>query len=122
MKVLFLAYRILATIVGVAIILLVLVGVPLKYSHKVWPDLWPSFLENGEPGNNLGVWISSNIGVAHGFIYMVFLLCVLLIAVTMRWKVPFILIILVSGLIPFLTFWAEKQVVRKVRNAYPELS
>lgn len=122
MKPLFNAYRILATIVGVAIVLLVVVGVPLKYANVVAPDFWPNFLEKGAHGYRIGLWITQNVGVGHGMIYMVFFLVVLLIANKSRWPLGFTAVILVSGLVPFLTFWAEARVISRVRSEFPEVS
>ena len=37
MKPLLSAYRVLATVVGLSIITLIVIGVPLKYVHEIWP-------------------------------------------------------------------------------------
>jgi integral membrane protein len=120
-KSLFLAYRVLATVVGLSIITLVVVGVPLEHLHQAFPDFWTGFLQSGEPGQKLGDAIDSNLGVAHGFIYMVFVLVALMLALRMRWPMVFTLVTLVCGTIPFLSFWAEARAIRRVRAAHPEL-
>ncbi|MGN6251335.1 MAG: DUF3817 domain-containing protein [Marmoricola sp.] len=121
MKPLFLAYRVLATVVGLSIITLVVVGVPLKYLHDLFPDFWPGFLQVGEPGQRLGADINLYLGTAHGFIYMVFVLVALMLALKARWPMTFTLITLVSGTIPFVSFWAEARAIRRVRAEHPEV-
>lgn len=121
MKSLFLAYRVLATVVGLSIITLIVVGVPLEHLHQVFPDFWPNFLQNGEPGQRFGRAIDANLGVAHGFIYMVFVLVALMLALRMRWPLVFTLVTLVCGTIPVLSFWAEARAIRRARAENPEL-
>ena len=103
MKPLLNAYRVLATVVGLSIITLVVVGVPLKYVHKIWPSVLPE----GSNGWQLGSDINLYLGTAHGFIYMVFVL------------VAFMIVTLVCGTIPFLSFWAEFRAIRRVREQFP---
>lgn len=122
MKALFNAYRVLATVVGLSIITLVVVGVPLKYAHDWWPDFWPGFLQVGESGQRLGSDINLYLGTAHGFIYMVFVLVALMLALKARWPMGFTAITLVSGTIPFVSFWAEHRAIKRVRAEYPEVS
>jgi integral membrane protein len=121
-KPLFLAYRVLATVVGLSIITLVVVGVPLKYAHDLWPDFWTGFLQVGERGQRLGADINLYLGTAHGFVYMVFVLVALMLALKMRWPMVFTLVTLACGTIPFVSFWAEARAIRRVRAEHPELS
>jgi integral membrane protein len=121
-KQLFWAYRVLATVVGLSIITLVVIGVPLKYLHDLFPDFWPGFLQVGEPGQQLGVDINLYLGTAHGFIYMLFVLVALMLALKTRWPMGFTLITLVSGTIPVVSFWAEARAIRRVKAQHPELS
>jgi integral membrane protein len=112
------AYRVLATVVGLSIITLVLIGVPLKYVHKIWPSVLPE----GSSGWQLGSDINLYLGTAHGFIYMVFVLVAFMLALRARWPVLFTIVTLLCGTIPFLSFWAEFRAVRKVRAEHPELT
>lgn len=121
MKALFLLYRVLATVVGCSIITLVVVGIPLKYAYKVVPSFWPDFLEQGASGQMLGTHINMYLGIAHGFIYMVFLLVTLMIGVSARWRTDFLVVTLVCGTIPFVSFWAERRAIRRLRAQFPEL-
>jgi integral membrane protein len=106
------AYRVLATVVGLSIITLVVVGVPLKYVHEIWPSVLP----RGSHGWQIGSDINLYLGTAHGFIYMVFVLVAFLLALRARWPVLFTIVTLLCGTIPFLSFWAEFRAVRRVRE------
>lgn len=121
MKSLFLAYRVLATVVGCSIITLIVIGVPLSFAYKLFPNFWVGFLENGSPGQKIGTAIDLYLGTAHGFIYMAFLAVALLLGITARWPIGFVLITLACGTIPFLSFWAEARAIRRLRREHPEL-
>ncbi|MGN6781568.1 MAG: DUF3817 domain-containing protein [Marmoricola sp.] len=121
MKSLFWAYRVLATVVGLSIITLVVVGVPLKYLHDLFPDFWPGFLQVGEPGQQFGADVNLYLGTAHGFIYMLFVLVALMLALKARWQMAFTVITLISGTIPFVSFWAEARAIRRVKAEHPEV-
>jgi len=121
-KQLFLAYRVLATVVGCSIIILIVVGVPLKYAYNLFPDFWTGFLENGSPGQRFGSDINLYLGTAHGFIYMAFLVVALLLGLTARWPFGFLIVTLLCGTIPFLSFWAEGRAIRRLRAEHPELA
>jgi integral membrane protein len=112
------AYRVLATVVGLSIITLVVVGVPLKYVHEIWPSVLPE----GSNGWQVGSDINLYLGTAHGFIYMVFVLVAFMLALRARWPIAFTVVTLVCGTIPFLSFWAEFRAIRRVREQFPALA
>lgn len=114
----FLGYKVLATVVGLSIITLVLVGVPLKYVH----DLFPSVLPEGTTGQRIGADINLYLGTAHGFIYMAFVLLALMLALSCRWSFTFTIVTLICGTIPFLSFWAERRAIRRVEREQPEIA
>lgn len=114
----FLGYKVLATVVGLSIITLILIGVPLKYAHDVWPGVLPE----GTTGQRLGADINLYLGTAHGFIYMAFVLLALMLALSCRWPFGFTIVTLVCGTIPFLSFWAERRAIRKVAHEHPEIA
>ena len=68
MKSLLTAYRVMATVVGVLLVVLCLVGLPLHWAHLVDPAWFPV----GSDGERLGDAISQYLGVAHGWLYMIF--------------------------------------------------
>ena len=84
-----LRYRVTAYIVGTLLILLVCVAVPLKYF-----------------GPHDGRWVTYT-GIPHGWMYMVLLITTFDLGRRVRWGIGRMGIIALSGLIPFLTFWAE---------------
>ena len=98
------AYRTMATIVGVLLVVLILVGVPLKY-----------LLEDGTGLQETGVWITTNLGVAHGWLYMIFLVTAFWLSRRADWDVPFTALTLVCGTVPILSFWAEHRATARVR-------
>lgn len=118
MKPLLSAYRVLATVVGLSIITLIVIGVPLKYVHEIWPSVLPE----GSDGWRLGSDINLYLGTAHGFIYMAFLLVAFMLSLRAKWPVAFTIVTLLCGTIPFLSFWAEFRAVRRVRAQLGEPS
>jgi integral membrane protein len=117
-KALLTAYKVLATVVGVSIVTLVVIGIPLKYVH----NLWPSVLPVGSTLQKLGADINLVLGTAHGFIYMGFVLVALVLAQRSRWPLVFTIVTLLCGTIPFLSFWAEARAIRRVEREHPELA
>jgi integral membrane protein len=90
------AYRIAAWVTGVGLLLLVVVAMPLKYVF-------------GQPE------MVSIVGVAHGFLYMIYIVCTLLLAERCRWKPLDALLILIAGTVPVASFVAERRVTQRVR-------
>ena len=82
-------YRVMATIVGVLLVVLILVGVPLKY-----------LTADGSDAQQLGEWITTYLGIAHGWLYMIFLVTAFLLARRERWDVAFTVVTLICGTIP----------------------
>ncbi len=100
-----LRYRVMAYVVGVLLVVLILVGVPLKY-----------LLEDGSDLQRVGEWITSYLGVAHGWLYMIFLVTAAILARTARWSIPFTILTLLCGTIPLVSFWAERNATRRTRE------
>lgn len=92
-----LAYRISAWVTGVGLLVLVLVAMPLKYFF-------------GQPQ------LVAIVGVAHGFLYMIYIVCTLLLAEKCRWRPLDALVILICGTIPVASFFAERRVTARVRE------
>jgi integral membrane protein len=89
-------YRVSAWVTGIGLIALVFVAMPLKYLFDV-------------PGP------VAVVGVAHGFLYMIYIVCTLLLAERGRWKPLDALLILLAGTIPIVSFIAERRVTPRVR-------
>ena len=95
-----------AWVVGVLLIVLVFVGMPLKY-------LTPT----GSGIQVFGSGLTSVVGILHGFLYMVYLVTAAQLAFLARWKPLFILTTMAAGLIPVFTFLAERRATAAVRAA-----
>lgn len=119
-------YRVMATVVGVLLVVLILIGVPLANFDGT--GMWgvvpatPALVTDGSDAQRVGEAITTYLGVAHGWLYMLFLLAAFVLSRKARWDVPFTLVILVCGTIPLLSFWAEHRATRRVRAEHPELA
>ena len=86
-------YRIIAWVVGVVLLVLVLVAMPLKYLG----------------GNDTVVAL---VGPVHGFLFMAYLALTFDLARRARWPLSRMLLVMLAGTVPFLSFWAERKVTR----------
>ena len=105
-------YRVLATIVGVLLVVLCLVGLPLHYAHTIDPSWFPV----GSDGEQLGDAISQYLGVAHGWLYMAFVLVAFHLSRRAGWDLGFTAVTLALGTVPIASFWAEHRPTRRVRE------
>lgn len=97
-----LRYRIMAYVVGVLLVVLVLVGMPMKY-----------LADNG----SVVTWT----GVPHGYLYMLLLITAYDLGRRVHWPWSRLIVIALAGTVPFLSFWAEysarKDVQARLRAA-----
>lgn len=112
-------YRIMANIVGVLLIVLVLIGVPMANfdGTGMW-EVFPGTPELVTPGSDtqeLGEGITTYLGVAHGWLYMLFLISAFLLARKEKWELGFTAVTLICGTIPVVSFWAEHRATARVR-------
>ena len=105
-------YRVLATVVGVLLIVLCLIGLPLNEAHRLNPAWFPL----GSSAQNVGDDISRYLGVAHGWLYMSFVVVAFTLSRRCRWGIGFTLTTLISGTIPVMSFWAERRATARVRR------
>ncbi len=89
-------YRIMAWITGVLLLVLVFVAMPLKY-----------FGDSPE--------LVHFVGIAHGWLYMIYLIASVDLTFRMRWSLWATLGVLIAGTVPFASFVAEHWVSKKVR-------
>lgn len=119
-------YRFMASVVGVLLVVLILIGVPL--ANFDGSGMWgifpatPSLVTEGSDIQQIGEAITTYLGVAHGWLYMIFLVTAFLLSRKARWDIPFTLVTLVCGTIPLLSFWAERRATARVRAEHPELA
>jgi integral membrane protein len=104
-----LRYRVMAYVVGTLLAILVLVGVPLKY--------WAT---DGSDAQQTGEWITTWLGTAHGFLYMIFLVTAALLARKARFPIGFTVVILVLGTVPILSFVGERLATARVRREHAD--
>lgn len=90
-------YRVMAWIVGILLVVLVVVGVPLKYLAGYGAVV---------------TWT----GIPHGWLYMILLITAYDLSRRVKWSLWWILAIMAAGTIPFLSFVAEHFATRDVRR------
>ena len=83
-----LRYRVMAYVVGVLLVVLVLIGMPLKY-----------LADNG----SVVTWT----GVPHGWLYMVLIVTAYDLGRRVHWPWGRLILIALAGTVPFLSFVAE---------------
>jgi integral membrane protein len=89
-------YRVMAYVVGTLLIVLTLVGLPLKYIY----------------GNDTVVlWTA----IPHGWLYMVLLITAFDLGRRAKWSIWRLLAIALAGTIPFLSFVAERSATKDVK-------
>jgi len=89
-------YRVMAYVVGVLLIVLVCVGLPLKY---IW-------------NNDSIVTVT---GIAHGWLYMLLIITAIDLGRRARWTWWRLLAIALAGTVPFVTFVAEHYATKDVK-------
>ena len=93
MKAAVLRYRVMAYITGVVLIILCFVGIPLQIAgHPV---------------------VANDVGVAHGILYLIYLLCAWLLARRLRLATKPTVIMLLAGTIPVMTFIVERWITHR---------
>jgi integral membrane protein len=90
-------YRVMAYLVGTLLIILVCIGMPLKY-----------FADDDR--------LVSVAGVAHGWLYMVLIITAVDLGRRARWSWKRLLLIALAGTVPFLSFVAERSATKDVRR------
>ncbi|MDR7301065.1 DUF3817 domain-containing protein [Haloactinomyces albus] len=93
-------YRVMAYVTAVLLIGLC-VSVVLKYG---WPD-GSTIQQSGE------AW-TTTIGIAHGWLYMLYLVVAFFLTRMLRIEIGHMLLVLLAGTVPFGAFFAERKVVR----------
>lgn len=92
-----LRYRVMAYLVGVLLIVLVVIGMPLKYLG----------------GNDLVVTLT---GVPHGWLYLVLIFTAYDLGRRVGWPWGRLILIALAGTVPFLSFVAEYYARRDVQS------
>lgn len=90
-------YRVIAWIVGVVLVILVCVGLPMKY---IWHD------------DRVVTWT----GVPHGWLYMILIITAVDLGRRVKWPLGRLILIALAGTVPFLSFVAEHNSTKDVRR------
>ena len=91
-------YRVMALVTGVMLLLLV-AEVVVKYG----------FLDGGS-------WAGDVVAIAHGWVYVLYLVTVFDLWSKLRWPFGRFVVLVLCGVVPLLSFWAERRVVSEVRS------
>ena len=90
-------YRIMAYLVGTLLVVLVVVGLPLKYGFGI-PEVV--------------TWTA----IPHGYLYMVLLITAVDLGLRVKWSWRRLILIALAGTVPFLSFVAERSATKDVRS------
>jgi integral membrane protein len=91
-------FRIFAWATGVALLLLVFVAMPLKY---VADESTPVAV----------------VAPIHGWLYVGYVITAFVVAYRLRWSLGRTVLLLLAGTVPFMSFVAERKVLRQARPA-----
>ena len=97
-----LRYRIMAYLVGTLLVVLVCVGLPLKY----WAH-----------DDSVVTWTA----IPHGWLYMVLLITAIDLGRRAQWSWTRLILIALAGTVPFLSFVAERSATADVRRKLADL-
>ncbi len=89
-------YRIIALVVGVGLVVLFGIGVPLNHLAGISS-------------------VSAVVGPLHGFLYMIFLVLTFDLARRLDWPYGRMILVMLCGTIPVISFVAERRTTRLVR-------
>jgi integral membrane protein len=106
---LFKAYRVLAMIVGV-LLLIGYAALPLYY-----------LLPEGDAAQSLGAKMML-VWPVHGWVYIAYVIVAFLLITKAGWKLTALPLTLIAGLVPVLIFWVEHRVAQRLRAENPELA
>lgn len=91
-------FRVMAMIVGLGLLLLC-VHMVIYYVPAISSDA-------------LEWWV-----VPHGYVYIVYLVAVALLGFAVRWSLLRMVLVMLAGVVPFLSFWVEARQAREVAAA-----
>ena len=91
-------YRIMAFATGVVLLLGTIALILKDVAH----------VHHLEPGTGL-LWL------AHGYFYLVYVICTLVLGIKLRWSLPRLGLILLAGTIPTMSFVAEHYTMQRLR-------
>ena len=87
------AFQIISILEGVSLLLILFVSMPLKYIFDM-------------PETN------QVIGMAHGILFLVYVVMAILVKSELNWNFKILLIVLACSIIPFGTFWMDRKYLK----------
>ncbi|MFD2828147.1 DUF3817 domain-containing protein [Leeuwenhoekiella polynyae] len=87
------AFQIISILEGISLLLILFVTMPLKYGF-----------DNHGP--------NQVIGMAHGLLFLTYVVLAILVKYELNWNFKTLLIVLLCSIIPFGTFWMDKQYLK----------
>jgi integral membrane protein len=84
-------YRVMAYVTGLVLLVACFVAIPMSHVF-------------GHPGFGKVVW------TLHGWLYLIYLMTAVHLAMTRKWRVPRTVLVLLAGTIPFMSFYMERRV------------
>lgn len=94
-------YRVMAYIVGTALVVLVFVAIPLQY--------WAHETE-----------LAKIVAPIHGYLYIVYLVTGADLARRAHWRLGRILVVVAAGFVPFVAFIVEHRITRQLNAEWAE--
>lgn len=87
------AFQIISILEGVSLLLILFVSMPLKYMFDM-PEA------------------NQVIGMAHGILFLVYVVMSILVKSELNWNFKTLLIVLACSIIPFGTFWMDRKYLK----------
>jgi len=87
------AFQIISILEGVSLLLILFVSMPLKYMFDM-PEA------------------NQVIGMAHGILFLVYVVMAILVKSELNWNFKTLLIVLACSIIPFGTFWMDRKYLK----------
>jgi integral membrane protein len=89
-------FKVMAILVGIGLLVLCL-GMVLKYGYD-------------KPG------LSEFWAAKHGLLYMIYVFATANLGLKMRWSPGHMVVVMLAGVVPFLSFWGERKVAGQVEG------
>lgn len=90
-------FKYLAIVEGYSFLVVLFLTMPLKYLGGI---MWPNKI----------------VGMAHGFLFLAYVVIALLVAQQLKWNFKKTLLTLVMSVVPYGTFWMEEQYLEPELN------
>lgn len=86
-------FRIISTLEAISFLVLLGIAMPLKYIAKI----------------EIGEQLVSTIGMAHGLLFILYIIGAFIMKDKLKWSIPTLLIVILCSVLPFGPFYAERK-------------